>query len=120
MYSKEIHKLIQFAKVIGWRVCIDTKLPVSGRCWYAARKIAINEADAKQALLTLLHELGHAVSYNRNRRIGYSITKLPKKKRETLAYLYGWALYTKICTPEVISKQDWRVLNYHVLEEVSE
>ena len=105
-YSDYTYRLISIGESLGITFILhDRTLPsdVVGRCDYKEATIQINDPVAKSALVTVAHELGHYISYLRNKDIEEDY---PRDHREKLAYLYGWGILSKYAN-NVISKSEW-------------
>ena len=82
-------------------------LPVSGRCHYPddprGPLIELNVANARNALQTLAHEIGHAFSWIE--RPGY--LELSESRREGLAWSRGWDALKQVGADALISHDEW-------------
>lgn len=116
-YSAYIYALIAFLKTVfpQLKIIKYAKLPcnIAGRCNYEKNWIKLNEPNAQQALMTLAHEAGHYTSYIRNKdKINCCYEDYySEKKREQLAYLYGWSLMVMIGATSIITKEMWKELH---------
>jgi hypothetical protein len=112
-FSDQIAIATTYLENLGWKIItFSDKLPegVYGRIYYVNKEIHLSDRipSAEQALFTLLHEGGHALSYIKY----YEVLgeKQPiTEKRELYAYLYGWVLIKKLKIE--ISKEIWRKKN---------
>lgn len=107
-YSDLIYKvLIPYGLSIGFKIVnFSNELPndVSGRVYYDRKEIHINCAGADEAFFTMIHELGHALSYIRLASIG--IKQPAPEKREQYAMQYGWKIIKELKLP--VTKENWR------------
>jgi len=100
-----IDELYKIADYLGIEIKINFNLKVSGKTHYLKALIEINEPKAKDALITLAHELGHYIFYLDNREK----EQPPVIMRERAAYRLGWYLLRKIDAN--ITKEEW--IDYH-------
>jgi hypothetical protein len=110
-YSGFIYKAISFLEHAGVEVqsfTIDLPPHIAGRTIYEPRTIIkLSEPRARDALMTLMHEAGHVLSYWRLRR---AIPDIPDDhgRRERWAYLHGWMVIRLLGIDVLISKDRWR------------
>ena len=114
-FSDKINILTEYLKSIGFEVILfSDKLPhdISGRIFYVNGQIHIgNLGSAEDAFYTLLHESGHAVSYNKY-FVRLAENQPSVEKREIYAYLYGWYLNKHLKLN--VSKKTWRLENNEI------
>lgn len=105
--SHYINQIVFLLRQFSWRVNLFASLPigVAGRIHYNKKLISIDCSQAQIALMTLAHEAGHAIDYNRRKDDRRLTDKKPL--RETRAYLIGWCVlqYVECST---ITKSMWR------------
>lgn len=97
-YSDKIDKLVKYSEnkynITINLYCFSLPDNISGQCDYQKREIRINESSAEEAFNTLLHEIGHWISYTKFFWIPQQI--IPTKIRENLADYYGNKLRRKL------------------------
>ncbi len=83
-----------------------TPLGTQGQLRYSERRIWVDAPTPWQALLTLLHELGHALA---GERLGLErAIAEDEPTSERRAYLYGWALVVRLELQGLVSREAWR------------
>lgn len=106
-YSHHIKRAWKYLQRRGVKIIIDHKLEndLAGQCDYKHKLIRINEPRAKEALMTLVHEGGHWLSYLQYGKTinGYTCAK---RVKEHFAYLFGLELICKLNLP--ITFKEWR------------
>jgi len=113
-YLAYTYTLISFLETLypKLRIIKHAKLPkyVVGRCSYKQNWIKLDATNTRIAFMTLAHEGGHYSSYIKNKhKCGKHYEDYyDVKKREELAYLYGWALIVLIGATSLITKQMWK------------
>ena len=91
----------------GYPVVLDLELPVLGRVHYADEAggplISLNTPNAREAYLTLAHEIGHVLGHE----------KRPWSEfRERQALVYGWRVMVEVFTDPLVSRSEW--LDWHL------
>lgn len=74
---------------------------------YDEKYICLNEPKIENAILILLHEIGHLKSFIKKNDIERTTSS---EYRELLAYKIGWALRKKFKVK--ITKEEWKKFNY--------
>jgi len=112
--SRSIFKAVSFLRHAGVHVdplAFDLPPGIVGRTIYEPDlTVLLNEPGAARALMTLLHEAGHVMSFWRHRR------QLPDgcqdmALRERWAFLYGWAVIRLLGIDDLVSKDRWRAFH---------
>lgn len=109
--SDKIYRIKEHLEELGCIVNLfahDLDDGVAGRCVYDLSKIDINCPDANEALITILHEGGHWISYLRYYKT-FKMRQPDRRARENYAYLYGWYLNKKLSIG--ITKEEWKKEN---------
>lgn len=104
VYSPYIDLAILHAAQLGCRVAIVDHLPsdCAGRYTHAERSIRIlGSLPARDALLTVAHEIGHHIGYARHPGGEHRAKGL----REREAYAYGWHVLVAIGAP--VMRSEW-------------
>lgn len=110
-----IFRLASWLRAIGVEVELYADLggTVAGRYRSPPSRVLIDEPDAWEALVTIAHEAGHHLSYQRRGR--EAVAALSKPERERLAYLYGWAVLVAADCAALVDKAGWRSAHSDVL-----
>jgi hypothetical protein len=96
------------ALTFGYTVETDHSLPVAGRIYYPheGHRIVLNEPTARGALLTLAHEVGHAIGHSRRPSC---------VNRERQAFCYGYIVLHRLFPGEV-SWFEWKLHHSIILQ----
>lgn len=107
-------RLVDLATRLGYTVSTGpTPNPdAMGHVCYRQRRIWLDTVHLWEALVTLCHELGHALAAERMGR-GTQSAATPEELEvfatgERRAYLYGWALVVGLGLQEIVRREDWR------------
>lgn len=99
--------LVRLATALGYTVaCGPTPSGALGQLRYSERRIWVDASTPWQAVLTLCHELGHAVA---GQRLGVErAVAEDEPTSERRAYLYGWAVVVRLHLQPLVSREAWR------------
>jgi hypothetical protein len=103
--SDYIDCLVRFAESEGIVIELYAfDLPCLGRYDFDAKTIRMNDPDARSALMTLAHELGHHIGYELNGERNKLYSQLHLERQ---AYVYGWRVLCDIGADVIVSRSDW-------------
>lgn len=112
--SDAIYALIEHLQRCNWTIdqYADLGGTATGRIDYDRRNIALDCCNALEAFLTLCHEAGHAMHFDRKCKTPISFdNEEDRPKRETFAYLYGWVVLRQF-GPQYADKAKWRNIHF--------
>lgn len=102
--SDYIDLIVQYMQDLGFTVNLYAhNLHYGGRYDHRSKTIWINDPEARSALMTLAHEVGHAVGW----RMHNHVAKRKQLHRERQAYVYGWQVLKLFGADSLISRQEW-------------
>ncbi len=110
-YSAIIDEIVEYAAE-KYGLTFDLFVPdldAFGRCHYDKKLIEINVPTAKDAMMTLAHEIGHWVGYLKNNKRPQN--DFTKEEREGWAKDNGWKIIQKFDTNQTVTKEEWDKFN---------
>lgn len=115
-----LERLVQLATRLGYVVTAGPppNPDAMGHVCYRQRRIWVDAVHLWEALVTLCHELGHALAAERMGR-GAQSAATPEELEvfatgERRAYLYGWAVARAVGADRFVDREAWR--GFHVDE----